>query len=171
MPSFLDRALLDSGKAAGNRDDNARLGEPAAPVHLLNEVPEHSLGYVEVGNYSVFQRPYRDNISWSPADHSLSFKADRDNLAGIRVKRDYRRFIEDDPATSDIHKRVRGAEVDSHVTAKKGQRVAHLEREPSLRSADCLYLCCFIWATRVGCHAGGHTTHASAMRAVLAYSV
>src|SRR6185437_9142275 len=124
MAGFLDRALLDSGNAAGNRDDNARLGEPAAPVHLLNEIPEHSLGHVEVGNYSVFQRSDRNNISGSPADHSLSFKADRDNLAGISVKRDYRGFIEDDPAASYVHERVGSAEVDGHVTAKKGQRVA-----------------------------------------------
>ena len=53
VAGLLDRALLHPGDAAGHRDDDPRLGQMAALVHLLDEVPEHPLGDVEVGDDAV----------------------------------------------------------------------------------------------------------------------
>ena len=55
---LLDGAPLDAGDARRNADDDARVGE-AILVHLLDEVAEHLLGDVEVGDDPVLQRPDR----------------------------------------------------------------------------------------------------------------
>ena len=55
---LLDRALLDAGHARGHADDDARVRE-AVLVHLLDEVAQHLLGDVEVGDDAVLQRADR----------------------------------------------------------------------------------------------------------------
>ena len=55
---LLDRALLDAGDARRDADDHARVRE-AVLVHLLDEVAEHLLGDVEVGDDAVLQRADR----------------------------------------------------------------------------------------------------------------
>jgi hypothetical protein len=107
-------------------------------VHFLDEVPQHSLGNIEVRDNTVFQWPDGDDISRRPADHALCFEADRYYLAGVGIESYDRGFIQNNSATSDVHERIGSAEVHGHVAAKKGHSVAHLEREPSLRSTDVL---------------------------------
>ena len=43
----------------GTQIDQPRLGEVAAAVHLLDEVAQHLLGRLEVGDHAVLQRPDR----------------------------------------------------------------------------------------------------------------
>src|SRR5215467_7426991 len=126
MPRFLHGALLDSGDSARYRDDDSRLGEPATMVNFLNEIAEHSLGDVKVGNDTVLQRTDGDDIARRAAYHALRFQSDCDYLPGIGIERYYRRFAQNDPAPSDIHQSVGGPQVDGHITAEKEQRVAHL---------------------------------------------
>jgi hypothetical protein len=52
---LLDRALLDAGHSRGDADHDARVRE-AMLVHLLDEVPEHLLGHLEVGDDAVLER-------------------------------------------------------------------------------------------------------------------
>ena len=89
MAGFLDGALLHAGNSAWHRDDYSRLGEPAAPVNFLDEITQHALGDVEVGDYSVFQWPNCDDIAGSAAYHALGFQPDSDDLSGIGIQRDY----------------------------------------------------------------------------------
>ena len=58
---FLDGALLDSGDARGDADDDAGVRE-AVLVDLLDEVAEHLLGDVEVGDDAVLERADRAEI-------------------------------------------------------------------------------------------------------------
>jgi hypothetical protein len=55
---LLDRALLDAGDAGRNAHDDARMRE-AVLVHLLDEVAQHLLGHVEVGDHAVLERADR----------------------------------------------------------------------------------------------------------------
>src|SRR5437764_1769 len=57
---FLDGALLDTCHARRNADDDARMCE-AMLMDLLDEVPKHLLGHVEVGDDAVLQRPDRSD--------------------------------------------------------------------------------------------------------------
>ena len=84
---LLDRALLDAGHARGDADDDARVRE-AVLVHLLDEVAEHLLGDVEVGDDAVLQRADRGDRPRRAAEHPLRLDADRVHLAGALVDRD-----------------------------------------------------------------------------------
>ena len=68
---LLDRALLDAGHARGDADDDARVRE-AVLVHLLDEVAEHLLGDVEVGDHAVLERPDRADRARACARASAS---------------------------------------------------------------------------------------------------
>ena len=77
---LLDGALLDAGDARRDADDDARVRE-AVLVHLLDEVAEHLLGDVEVGDDAVLQRPDRGDRPGRAAEHALGLDADRVHLA------------------------------------------------------------------------------------------
>ena len=118
---LLDRALLDAGHARRHADDDARVRE-AVLVHLLDEVAEHLLGHVEVGDDAVLERADRRDRARRAAEHALRLDADRVHLAGALVDRDDRRLGEDDAATAHVDERVGRAEVDGHVaTAEAGE--------------------------------------------------
>ena len=120
---LLDRALLDPGDAGGDADDDPRMRE-AVLVHPLDEVAQHLLGDVEVGDHAVLERPDRLDRPRGPAEHPLRVDADRVDLTGRRVDRDHRRLREHDAAASDIDERVRGPEVDRHVAAPEAGQIA-----------------------------------------------
>ena len=84
---LLDRALLDAGDAGRNAHDDARVRE-AVLVHLLDEVAQHLLGDVEVGDHAVLQRADRADRSRRAAEHPLRLDADGVHLAGALVDRD-----------------------------------------------------------------------------------
>src|ERR1700683_1687194 len=131
VTGFLDRALLDAGDAAGHRDDDARLSQVAAFVHLLDEVSEHSLGDVEIRYHAVFQGPDRNDVAGRSADHAFGFHSDGDDLPRVRVQSHHRWLIEHDSTSADVDQCVRSAEIDRHIAAEERQRVAHVERRPS----------------------------------------
>ena len=117
VAGLLDRALLDGGDAARHADDHARLGEVAAPVHLVDEVAQHLLGRLEVGDHAVLERPDGGDVVGRAADHPLGLVTDREHLAGGGVHRHDGRLVEHDALAADIDQRVGGAEVHGHVSA------------------------------------------------------
>ena len=84
---LLDRALLDAGDAGRDADDDARMRE-AMLVHLLDEVAEHLLGDVEVGDDAVLERADRLDRAGRAAEHALRLDADGVHLARALVDRD-----------------------------------------------------------------------------------
>ncbi len=86
-------------------------------MDLQDEVAEHPLGDLEVGDDAVLQRAHGNDVAGRAPDHLLRFGADREDATGVGVDRDDGRLVEYDPATPDVHQRVGGPEVDSHVTA------------------------------------------------------
>ena len=127
---LLDCTLLDAGHARRDADDDARVRE-AMLVHLLDEVAQHLLGDVEVGDDAVLQRADRGDRPRRAAEHPLRLDADRVHLAGALVDRDDRGLGEDDAAPAHVDERVGGAEVDGHVAAAEpghGSENAHEQR-------------------------------------------
>src|SRR5690606_11446386 len=112
-----DGAALDAGEARGHTDDSPRTSQIPPLVDLQDEVAEHPLGDLEVGDDAVLQRTHGDDVSRRATDHLLRFGTDREDATGIGVDRYDGRLVEYDPATPDVHQRVGGPEVDSHVTA------------------------------------------------------
>ena len=131
---LLDGALLDAGDARRDADDDARVRE-AVLVHLLDEVAEHLLGDVEVGDDAVLERADRRDRAGRAAEHALRLDADGVHLAGALVDRDDRRLGEDDPAAADVDERVRGAEVHGHVAAAEAVEVPQKAHRPATESS------------------------------------
>jgi hypothetical protein len=100
-------------------------------VHLLDEVAQHLLGHVEVGDHAVLERPDRLDRPRRPPEHPLRLDADRVHLARALVDRDDRGLGEDDAAAAHVDERVGGAEVHRHVAAAEaGQSREEPHRPP-----------------------------------------
>ena len=117
VAGLLDRALLHRGDPARHADDHPGLGEVAAPVHQRDEVPQHLLGRLEVGDHAVLERPDHRDLLRGPPDHPLGVVPDRDELAGGLVDRDDARLVDQHALAADVDERVGGAQVHGHVTA------------------------------------------------------
>ena len=131
MAGLLHRALLNAGDPARHGDHQPRLGQMGAPVHLLDEISQHPLGHVEVGDHAVLERAHRHDVARGAADHAFSLGAHRDDLPVVRIERDHRRLVQHDATSTHVDQRVRSTEVNRHITAEERQHVAHREREPS----------------------------------------
>src|SRR3954467_1522663 len=85
---LFDGALLHTGHAGRDADHHARV-RPAVLVDLLDEVAQHLLGHVEVGDHTVLQGPDGLDRAGGAAEHPLGLDAHGMDLAGARVDRDH----------------------------------------------------------------------------------
>ncbi len=122
----VDGALLDLGDAAGDADDDARArdAEAVALVHGADEVVEHALGDVEVGDDAVLEGADGDDVGRGAADHALGLGADGEDLLGDAVDGDDAGLVDDDAAALDHDQRVRGAEVNAYIVREQPQEGA-----------------------------------------------
>ena len=79
----------------------------------VEEVAQHLLGHVEVGDDAVLHRPNGDDAFRRAAEHALRLEADALDLLGLAIDRDDRRLVQDDALALHVDQRVRGAEVDT----------------------------------------------------------
>src|SRR6478736_1064620 len=107
--------------AIGSSTRNTR----RAPARVADEVFQHCLGDIKIGNDAVFERADRRDRAGSLADHLLGDQPD-----GVAVLKDavgafldghHGRFVEHDPLALDADKGVAGAQIDAHVFAASGQ--------------------------------------------------
>jgi hypothetical protein len=120
---LLDRPLLHAGHAGGNADDHSGVGE-AVLVNALDEVPQHLLCDVEIGDDAVLEGTNRLDGARGPAQHALRAHAHRVDLARARVHGHHGGLGEHDPATPDVDQRVRGTEVNRHVAATEAGEIS-----------------------------------------------
>jgi hypothetical protein len=100
-------------------------------VHALDEVPQHLLAYVEVGDHAVLQRTDGEDVLGRAPDHLLRLDTDRERAAIADIDRDHRRLVEHDPTTAYVDERVGGSEVDRHVaTEQPGVEGLASQRDP-----------------------------------------
>jgi hypothetical protein len=84
----LHRALLDLGHLGGDADDDARPHHGVPVVRLPDEVREHLLGDLEVGDDPVFMGRMATMLPGRAAEHLLGVLAHRLHLARHLVDRD-----------------------------------------------------------------------------------
>ena len=121
----LDGALFHLGDAGGNRDDDAGRSAERATRYFANEVTEHRLGDVEIGDHAVFHGADGGDIAGGAAEHLFGLIANGADLAGHGIEGDHRRLAEDDTFIFDVNERVGGAEVDADVVGEITEKVGH----------------------------------------------
>src|SRR5215207_7095133 len=127
------RALLHFGDTARHAHDHARLHlEDVIVDDELQEVAQHLLGHVEVGDHAVLHRPDGDHALRRTTEHALRLEPDPFDLLALAVDRNDRWLVEDDPLTLDVDQGVRGAEVDTDCV--RGEQASRLEERPAHQS-------------------------------------
>ncbi len=121
-------ALLDAGDARGHADHDPRTHQLAPVVGALDEVAEHRLGDLEVGDDAVLDRADRLDRAGRAAEHQLGILAHRKHLLAtvLNVIGHDRRLVEDHPPAFDIDKRVRRPEIDRHVRREQTAEECHV---------------------------------------------
>jgi hypothetical protein len=122
LGGLLDGALLDLGDAEGHADDDAGLHQRAAVVRARDEVAEHRLGDLEVGDDAVAQGAHRLDVARGSAEHLLGFFADREHLlpaAVVALHGDDARLAGDDALALHVDERGGGPEVDREIVREE----------------------------------------------------
>ena len=86
-------------------------------MHLVNEVLDHLLGDIDVGDDSVAERSDGLDLIGRLAHHQLGVLADcLDLLHPVdRLDRDDRWLVQDDAPAAHVNERVGGPQIDRHV--------------------------------------------------------
>ncbi len=123
--ALLHRAPLDLRDLGRHADDDARPDPHAARAGPLDEVGEHPLGGVEVGDDPVAQRLDRHHVVRRAPEHLLGAAPDRLDPVVRRVVGDDRRLVQDDAATGGEDAGVGRAEIDGKVGGEPGEVGQH----------------------------------------------
>ncbi len=92
-------------------------------MHAVDEIAQHLLADLEVGDDAVLERPDRLNVRRRTPDHPLRLGPHGQRAPVFDVDGDHGRLVEDDATAADVHQRVGGSEVDSHVSTKEGKAI------------------------------------------------
>ena len=86
-------------------------------MHLADEMLDHLLGDIEIGDDAIPQGPDRLDVAGRAPEHHLGFVTDREDLllAADGGDRYDRRFVQDDAATLYVNEGVGRAQIDCHV--------------------------------------------------------
>ena len=88
---------------------------PTVLVHPLDEVAEHLLGDVEVGDDPVLERPDGGDGARRAAQHALGVGADGEDVAGAGVDGHHRRLGKDDAPPPHVDEGGGGTQIDGHI--------------------------------------------------------
>jgi hypothetical protein len=134
---LLDRAPLDRRDPARHAHDHMR-PEACATEHATDEVAQHLLRHLEVGNDAVTERPRCTNVRRGPSDHLPGLLADSLDRTGTLVDRDDGGFEQNDPVPASKHDGVGRSEVDRQMPRRlmtPESHPNHLPTKPSRRLA------------------------------------
>ena len=122
MRRVLHRALFDLRDVAGHGDHNSRLGvlapEPLR-ADLVDEVAEHRLRNVEVGDDAALHRTDGHDVSRRSAKHALRLVAHSEHALRPLLNRDNGRLSQHDSPVLRVHEGVRRAEIYADVGRKE----------------------------------------------------
>ena len=103
--------------------ENPRVTAPGRDLaRALDEVLEHPLGDVEVGDHPVLQRAQCRDVLRRAAQHRLGLVPDRNHGVVRLVDRDDRRLVEHDAPVPHEHERVGRPQVDGQVGREEPQQ-------------------------------------------------
>src|SRR5699024_4878244 len=106
--------LLHLGDAGGDADDDPGLEDHEAR-HLADELPEHPLGHVVVGDDALPQGADGDDVAGGAAQHLAGLLANLQELAGILVHGHHGWLVENDALALDVDQNGSGTQVDTDI--------------------------------------------------------
>ncbi len=117
-----DRAPLHLGGFAGHADQHARAGaDKAVLVHFGNEMLQHFLGDLEIGDHAVFQRPDGGDIAGRAAQHAFGVGAHRLDglLAVMHANGHHRRLIQHNALLADVNQGIGRTQVNRQIVREQ----------------------------------------------------
>ena len=110
------RALFDLRHARWHaKHDPGMSHVPRAVVSARDEVANHLLGVLEVGDHAAAEGTHGHDVGGRSSQHPASLSADREHVPGALADGDHRRFVDDDATPADVDQRVGGSEVDADI--------------------------------------------------------
>src|SRR5206468_11174260 len=100
-------------------DYDARVHQRPAPVQLVDEVVQHLLGDVEVGDHAILERPDRHDVAGRPSEHGLRVVAHGEHRVVGDVNGHDGRLVHHDALAADVHEGIGRAEVDGEVVGEQ----------------------------------------------------
>src|SRR6185312_9857589 len=121
-----NRAAFDRRRARGNTDHHFGPAREAtrAAVRLADEMLDHLLGDLEVGDDAGAKRPDGPEVVGCLAEHQFGVVAHGMDpaLAAPSLDGDYRRLAGDDPRAADVNDGIRGTEIDRDSARRETER-------------------------------------------------
>src|SRR5579875_952186 len=93
---------------ARHADDDPGMDQALAAMSLMNEIVEHTLSHLEIGNDAVAERTNGNDIRRRAAEHVLGFGAAADDLSRASVHGNDGGFVEHNALPGDINQGIRG---------------------------------------------------------------
>ncbi len=116
---FLNRALLHFRDAGGDGDHHAGKHdgekELAARADLADEILEHVLRDLEIGNHAVAHGADGSDAAGGAPDHAFRLGPNGQDGVGLRVDCHHGRLDEDDSFAADVNEGGGGAEIDAYI--------------------------------------------------------
>ena len=122
---FLHRAFLNLGDAGGDGDHDPGWSAEGIARHLADEVAQHRLRDVEVGDHAILHRADGGDIAGRAAQHPLRIFADGTDLAGRGIEGDHGRLTQHDALVFDVNESVGGAQIDADVVGEIAEDIRH----------------------------------------------
>ena len=109
------------------------LAKPRRLMHLADEMLDHLLRHLEVGDHAVAQRADGLDVARGAAEHLLGLLADGEHhlLAPDIRDGDYPGLVQHDPAAFDVDEGIGRAEVDGHVGRHQAKQSSEHPPTPS----------------------------------------
>src|SRR6266571_769794 len=123
---LLDRTLLHLGDPGRHADHDPRPDQGLAVMDLVDEVAEHLLGDVEIGDHAILHRPDGGNIAGGAAEHFLGLHPDGKDLMLAVVHfmdRHHGRLADHDPLPLQVDQGIGCPKVNGEVVGKHTKQV------------------------------------------------
>ena len=116
-------ALLDLRHTTGDTNDNARAGygHQRLLVGLANEILQHGLGDLKLGDNAIAQGANGDDVGRRSPDHLARFCTDSQRPAASLLNRHPGRLVDHDAATAHAYQGVGGSQVNADVEGEKAE--------------------------------------------------
>jgi hypothetical protein len=112
-------------------------------VGSFDEVLEHFLGDVKIGDHPVLHGLDGYNVAGSPAQHFLGLMANGFNLSGVSIDGNNGGFVDDDSLSAGVNQGVGSAEIDCEIIGEETENrseVKHFLNQLSRGTVDPLGL-------------------------------